>query len=172
MMPPKSEIALEQYLEIVHDPASRKEQDHHNHDNKSANDDLDRILVLTASSSSSDSAPKRRISFSKDIQVREYKVTIGDDRQCDYPMTLTWDHSKSQSMDLEELERKHRRQRPRRLSSKERCDLLRSVGHSISELARIHRKRKTRLTMEYAYGYTDTSEAAQFFEDQKFQYII
>ena len=104
MMPTNSEIALEQYLEIVHDPASRKE-DHHHHDDKSANDNLVRSVVSTASSSSADSAPKRSISFSKDIQVREYKVTIGDDRQCDYPMTLMWNHSKSQSMDLESWKR-------------------------------------------------------------------
>jgi hypothetical protein len=171
MMPTNSEIALEQYLEIVHDPAGRKE-DHHHHDDKSANDDLVRSVVSTASSSSADSAPKRSIRFSKEIQVREYKVTIGDDRQCDYPMTFTWNHSKSQSMDLEELEKKHLRRSPRRLSSKERRDLLRSFGHSNSELAQIHRKRKTRLTMEYAYGYTDTSEAARSFAYQQFQYIM
>lgn len=118
--------------------------------------------------------PKRSsISFNAAVHVREYNVTIGDDRQCAYPMTLTWESRREHYVDIQDNNDPSRRtSKPRRLSSQERRDLLHAFGHSHGELNQNLRKRKTRLSLEYAYGNEESQEASRSFEDQQFRYII
>ncbi len=60
----------------------------------------------------------------------------------------------------------------RRLNTRERRLLLRSSGCSNTALVQSLRKRKIRLSLDYAYGYQDSLEAARCFQDEHFRYII
>lgn len=62
----------------------------------------------------------------------------------------------------------------RRLNARQRRLRLRSFGYSNNELLQSLRKRKIRLSLDYAYGHQpeDNLEAARSFQDEHFRYII
>ena len=126
-------------------------------------------------SSTIEAPSKQCISFADQVEVREYNVIMGDDRQCDYPMMLSWDHFQTHATKLKDISPSYfntKRQRPRRLTPEQRRDLLHSFGYSNSELMKVHRKRQTRLAMAYAYGDNMSLEAEKSFEAQQFHFII
>jgi hypothetical protein len=176
------------------------------------------ISVATTASLSStldeDSPPqiprRRRICFAETVLVREFDIIMGDDRVCDYPLTLSWEPSSENFYNMEERETERRfldeqRQQQRRvaaihqeeqkgeaqaegkktgsktrrffawphhLSRSERRDRLRSFGYSNTELVQSLRKRRVRLSMDYAYGHKDSIQALQAFRENHFRYII
>lgn len=79
--------------------------------------------------------PKRScISFSDTINVREYNVTLGDCRQCEYPLSLAWVSCGEHEWKLQERdEEKYSSMnvKPRRLSIEERRNLLKAHGNSL-----------------------------------------
>jgi hypothetical protein len=171
MMPPASDHPLEQYLEMIL-PRLEAEECQPSREETILEPNVFDHSFSSIDSEDSPKEPQRHIRFSNTLQVREYNVTIGDDRQCAYPMTLTWDAAGETFESLEHWEQRRRRSKPRRLSSEKRKQTLKNFGHSQSELNQTRRKRKTRLTMEYAYGLAESEEAAQCFEDQQFRYIL
>ena len=142
---------------------------------------------------------RKRIYFADTVHVREFEVIVGDDRVCDYPMTFSWKPLREHLHNLEERDVERRlldeqwrhwcgriqkkrngdkaaqnysRFRPRRLSTAERRERLRYFGCSNIELINSIRKRKTRLSLDYAYGRLESVQALQAFRDQEHRYII
>lgn len=187
-------------------------------DEELGNESLTSITTTTSLSSTLDEdspprIPRRKcIRFADSICVREFDVIVGDDRVCDYPLTLSWNplcehiYNMDERQDYLEEKRQHRLWRmqdeaqeqtirnnskrdgssssknsalkercfawPHRFSPVERRERLRYFGSSNAELAQSQRKRKTRLSMDYAYGYQESMQAQRAFRDQQFRYIV
>lgn len=109
---------------------------------------------------------KRCVHFSV-VQVQEYAVTFGDHPCPDrFPISLDWEHSSVQEMDLYEFEERRRQRkrtctrrqrgkgRPSPLSAAERCVKLSLVGGlAPAELTKREQERQERLEKELLESY-------------------
>lgn len=98
-------------------------------------DDLSTCSAGTSSNSVAikESSNKRRnVSFSPQLEIRPYKIIVGDHPDCPtLPLSLDWEHGETEIINLEEYERirmRIRRRRPRKLLHYERKERLQEVS--------------------------------------------
>lgn len=106
---------------------------------------------------------KRKVSFSS-YEVREYAVTVGDQSDISFPLSLNWQHSESQVHFFESDEHPIRRpsfnQGPkrRRKLKMNKCGRqlrLQAMGIPDREILQLERARKVTSIQEWAFGHRD-----------------
>lgn len=100
----------------------------------------------SALKSSGSSRPnlRREVSF-KDVVVRDYSMTLGDNPSCSYgpPVCLGWEYEDMGALNLEEYEAcrgKRRGMRQMVLSYYRRVEILEGAGHSKNEIQSVTRQ--------------------------------
>lgn len=106
--------------------------------NRIINDDDIGVDVYGASPSEAAAAVANGVHFSS-VEIREYKITIGDNPCCSNgaPVTLDWDYTSKEPVSIDSFEAKHPRRRTRKqllLNYYQRRDMLWREGHTIDEI--------------------------------------
>lgn len=102
---------------------------------------------------------RREVSF-KDVEVRDYSMTLGDNPSCSYgpPVCLDWEYEDSGALNFEEYEARRGKRRSLRqmvLSYYRRVEILEGAGHSKNEIQSVTRqvnklKRQREITKFFA----------------------
>jgi hypothetical protein len=90
---------------------------------------------------------RKRVGFTT-VQVRKYAVTLGDNPEASYPLTLDWVHTKSRILPIDDFD-VVRTVCPTRLTADERIARLRKMGYANADLRVMERDRKMNLLKEW-----------------------
>merc|ERR1712232_1195747 len=79
--------------------------------------------------SSSSPGHRKSVSFSQFLEIRQHALTIGDHPSCrdSLPLSLDWEHADTLLMDIDDASKK-KKKKNKRLSYKERKEMLRQVS--------------------------------------------
>jgi len=108
---------------------------------------------------SSTTLNKPSVSFSA-VEIRRYKLIVGDNPYCEIPLGLDWDHDEeAEVIGLDDYENGRRETRPgytyaqymEPLDVAERLSRLRSVGYTNEQIRIEERRRRVALLLEWTY---------------------
>lgn len=114
------------------------------------------LLKSGTASATTNPVNKSTVSFT-DVEVRHYKLIVGDNPFVEVPLSLDWDYDESQLVSVDEFEERHSRDDYIHAQDMEPLDLsvrqviLRGVGYSNMQIRAEERRRRVILLMEWAY---------------------
>jgi hypothetical protein len=111
-----------------------------------------------ASATQDSQSSKHSVRFS-DVEIRPYRITLGDNAWTDIPLGLDWDYDEPQCVSIDAFEdNQHFKAGTYKsandfepLTTLERLERLRRAGYTGRQVRQLERKRKIELVMSWAY---------------------
>lgn len=106
----------------------------------------------------------RRVSFA-DVEVRHYRLIVGDNPYTEVPLSLGWEYDDSRHATLDEFEAHHsagdykNAQLMEPLEVAERQARLRRAGYTNDQIRREERRRRVLLLLEWTYRHNREENA-------------
>ncbi|GKY90679.1 hypothetical protein MPSEU_000041300 [Mayamaea pseudoterrestris] len=112
----------------------------------------------TQDTQNSSNSSQHSVRFS-DVEIRPYRITLGDNAWTDMPLGLDWDYDEPERYSVDEFEEaQHNKADSYKtandyepLTMQERYDRLRKAGYTHNQIRQMDRRRKIELIMAWAY---------------------